>query len=103
MPGVEVKSVNLLGMPVPYAYAVKAGPWIFLTGHEAFDFESGIAEAVAGPPGYPLFGGSRSRREGGFIPQRMPPHLEGFGLELSPAVPPSPAPSNPGTGAPLPL
>ena len=46
MPGMEVKSVNLLGMPVPYAYAVKAGPWIFLTGHEAFDFASGIPEAV---------------------------------------------------------
>jgi hypothetical protein len=25
MAGVEVKTVNLLGMPVPYAYAVKAG------------------------------------------------------------------------------
>jgi hypothetical protein len=22
---------------VSYAYAVKAGPWIFLTGHEAFE------------------------------------------------------------------
>src|SRR5215472_2374091 len=29
----DVKSVeNLLGTPVPYAYAVKAGPWLFLTG-----------------------------------------------------------------------
>src|SRR4051794_39743345 len=86
MPGVEVKSVNLLGMPVPYAYAIKAGPWIFLTGHEAFDFESGIAEAVAGPPGYPLFGGSRSRREGDFILQRMRHILEEFGADLSRAV-----------------
>jgi hypothetical protein len=51
----EVKSVpNLLGTPVSYAYAVKAGPWIFLTGHEAFDFESGIPEEVAGPSGFPL-------------------------------------------------
>src|SRR5918997_233880 len=33
----EVRSVdNLLGTPVSYAYAVKAGPWLFLTGHEAF-------------------------------------------------------------------
>ena len=24
---------DLLGTLVPYAYAVKAGPWIFLTGH----------------------------------------------------------------------
>ena len=30
----EVRSVpNLLGTPVPYAYAVKLDPWIFLTGH----------------------------------------------------------------------
>jgi hypothetical protein len=60
----EVKSVpNLLGTPVSYAYAVKAGPWIFLSAHEAFDFESGIPEEVAGPSGFPLFGRPRSRRE----------------------------------------
>ena len=65
----EVKSVaHLLGTGVPYAYAVKAGPWIFLTGHEAFDFVGGITEAVAGPPGFPLFGRPRWRREGDFIP-----------------------------------
>ena len=48
----EVKSVeNLLGTPVSYAYAVKAGPWLFLTGHEAWDWRTGaIDEAVAGPP-----------------------------------------------------
>ena len=86
MPGMEVKSVNLLGLPVPYAYAVKAGPWIFLTGHEAFDFASGIPEAVAGPPGYPLFGLPRSRREGDFILQRMRRILEDFGSDLSRAV-----------------
>jgi len=64
----EVKSVpNLLGTSVSYAYAVKAGPWIFLTGHEAFDFERGIPEEVAGPSGFPLFGRPRSRREGDFI------------------------------------
>jgi enamine deaminase RidA (YjgF/YER057c/UK114 family) len=82
----EVKSVNLLGMPVPFAYAVKAGPWIFLTGHEAFDFASGIPEAVAGPPGFPLYGKSHSRREGDFILQRMRRILEEFGSELSRAV-----------------
>jgi enamine deaminase RidA (YjgF/YER057c/UK114 family) len=86
MPGVEVKSVNLLGLPVRYAYAVKAGPWIFLTGHEAFDFASGIPEAVADPPGFPLFGKSRSRREGDFILQRMRRILEEFGSDLSRAV-----------------
>jgi hypothetical protein len=39
--GGEVCSKSI-GTPISYAYAVKAGPWIFLTGHEAFDFESGI-------------------------------------------------------------
>ena len=86
MAGIEVKAVNLLGMPVPYAYAVKAGKWIFLTGHEAFDFESGMPEAVAGPPGFPLFGRSRSRREGDFILQRMQRILREFGSDLSHAV-----------------
>ena len=57
MPAPEVKSVaNLLGTPVAYAYAVKAGPWIFLNGHEAFDFASGVPEEVTGPAGFPLFG-----------------------------------------------
>ena len=39
MADIEVRSVEgLAGSAVPYAYAVKAGPWLFLTGHEAFDF-----------------------------------------------------------------
>ena len=79
----EVKSVpNLLGTPVSYAYAVKAGPWIFLTGHEAFDFESGIPGEVAGPSGFPLFGRPRSRREGDFILQRMRRILREFRSDL---------------------
>jgi enamine deaminase RidA (YjgF/YER057c/UK114 family) len=83
----EVKSVpNLLGTPVSYAYAIKAGPWIFLTGHEAFDFERGIPEEVAGPSGFPLFGRPRSRREGDFILQRMRRILREFGSDLGNAV-----------------
>ena len=39
MANTEIRSVEgLAGSGVPYAYAVKAGPWLFLTGHEAFDF-----------------------------------------------------------------
>jgi enamine deaminase RidA (YjgF/YER057c/UK114 family) len=83
----KVKSVpNLLGTPVSYAYAIKAGPWIFLTGHEAFDFASGITEEVAGPSGFPLFGRSRSRREGDFILQRMRRILREFGSDLGNGV-----------------
>jgi hypothetical protein len=87
MAGPEVKAVeNLLGTPVSYAYAVKAGPWIFLNGHEAFDFESGIPEEVAGPAGFPLFGRPRSRREGDFILHRMRRILREFGSDLSHGV-----------------
>jgi enamine deaminase RidA (YjgF/YER057c/UK114 family) len=87
MAAIEVKSVpNLLGTPVSYAYAVKAGEWIFLTGHEAFDFERGIPEAVAGPAGFPLYGPPRARREGDFILQRMRRILREFGSDLGSAV-----------------
>jgi hypothetical protein len=78
----EVKSVpNLLGTAVSYAYAVKAGPWIFLNGHEAFDFASGIPKEVTGSSGLPLFGPPRSRREGDFILQRMRRILQEFGSD----------------------
>ncbi len=87
MAALEVKAVeHLLGSGVPYAYAVKAGPWIFLTGHEAFDFDAGITEAVAGAPGFPLFGRPRWRREGDFILQRMRQILNEFGSDLTHGV-----------------
>jgi enamine deaminase RidA (YjgF/YER057c/UK114 family) len=83
----EVKSVeHLVGTRVPYAYAVKAGPWIFLTGHEAFDFAGGVTEVVAGSPGFPLFGRPRWRREGDFILQRMRRILQEFGSDLEHGV-----------------
>ena len=83
MATLEVKAVeHLLGTGVPYAYAVKAGPWIFLTGHEAFDFDAGVTEAVSGPPGFPLFGRQRWRREGDFILQRVRQILQEFGSDL---------------------
>ena len=83
----DVKSVDrLLGTPVPYAYAIKAGPWIFLTGHEAYDWETGTSDEVTGPPGFPLYGRERSRREGDFILRRMRRVLGEFGSDLSHAV-----------------
>ena len=83
----EVKSVeHLVGTGLPYAYAVKAGPWIFLTGHEAFDFANGVADAVTGPPGFPLFGRPRWQREGDFILQRMGRILQEFGSDLGHGV-----------------
>src|SRR5262249_14632642 len=50
-----------------YAQGMRAGSWLFFTGHEATDFEHGIAGPVAGKPGQPLGGESRYLREGRFI------------------------------------
>ena len=100
MDELQVKSIaGLAGSGVPYAYAVKAGPWIFLTGHEAFEFATGT-DAAAGPAGYPAFGRPRYRREGDFILQRMRRILREFGSDLPHGVRldqyyPSPAPVDP--------
>jgi enamine deaminase RidA (YjgF/YER057c/UK114 family) len=83
----DIRSVdNLLGTPVPYAYAVKAGPWVFLTGHEAYDWATGMMEEVVGPPGFPLYGQHRSRREGDFILRRMRRLLGEFGTDLAHSI-----------------
>src|SRR5690349_23442184 len=86
MVGLEVKSAQLLGTPVSHAYAVKAGPWIFLNGHEAFDFVAGVPDEVAGPAGFPGFGLPKSRREGDFILRRMRRVLGEFGSDLAHGV-----------------
>ena len=85
----EFRSVErLLGTPASYAYAVKAGPWLFLTGHEAFDWRTGaVDEAVSGPPGYPMFGAHhRSRREADFIFGRMRDVLAEFGSDFAHSI-----------------
>jgi len=94
MTTLEVKSVeHLLGSGVPYAYAVKTGAWIFLTGHEAFDFTAGVGEAVAGPPGFPptivcsdfvfVAGQMASGREHGLDPRaHVPDHSLWAGTEI---------------------
>jgi len=82
-----VKSVErLAGGATCYAYAIKAGPWIFLTGHEAFDFARGPAPEVDGPPGYPLSGRPPLRREADYILARMRAILKEFGTDLPNAV-----------------
>jgi hypothetical protein len=53
MSGLEVKCVErFMGTNLSYAYGVKAGPWIFLTGHEPIDFERGLPSEVSGHPGF---------------------------------------------------
>src|SRR5258708_30249674 len=82
-----VKAVaGLVGSGTRFAYAVKAGPWIFLNGHEAFDFERGLAPEVEGPSGHRLSGRPPLRREADYILQRMRTILKGFGCDLANAV-----------------
>jgi enamine deaminase RidA (YjgF/YER057c/UK114 family) len=87
MANIEIRSVeNLAGTGVPYAYAVKAGPWLFLTGHEAFDFASGPAPEVEGPEGFPSFGAPRLKREAEYILKRMRKTLAEFGSDFRHSV-----------------
>ena len=87
MANIEIRSVeSLAGTAVPYAYAVKAGPWLFLTGHEAFDFASGPAPEVEGPAGFPSFGAPRLKREAEFILKRMRKTLAEFGSDFRNSV-----------------
>ena len=82
-----VKSVErLAGSTTSYAYAVKAGPFVFLNGHEAYDFEHGLAPEVEGPPGYRLTGTPPLRREADYILRRMRSILKEFGTDLPHAV-----------------
>src|SRR5215468_11147859 len=82
-----VKAVErLVGSGTRLAYAVKAGPWIFLNGHEAFDFERGLAPEVEGPSGHRLSGRPPLRREADYILQRMRTILKEFGCDLANAV-----------------
>src|SRR6202008_1479153 len=87
MPNIETRAVEgLAGTAVPYAYAVKAGPWLFLTGHEAFDFAAGPAPEVEGPAGFPSFGAPRLKREAEFILKRMRKTLAEFGSDFKHSV-----------------
>ncbi|HZO01697.1 MAG TPA: Rid family hydrolase [Burkholderiales bacterium] len=87
MANIEVRSVEgLAGSAVPYAYAVKAGPWLFLTGHEAFDFATGLAPEVEGPAGFPSFGAPRLKREAEYILKRMRKTLAEFGSDFKSSV-----------------
>ncbi len=83
---VSIKSTRLVASAIKYAYAVKAGPWVFLNGHEAFDFERGLAAEVEGPPGNRLSGRPPLRREADYLLRRMRSILKEFGTDLSNAV-----------------
>jgi enamine deaminase RidA (YjgF/YER057c/UK114 family) len=59
------------GTDIEYAQGMRAGSWLFFTGHMASDFEHGLAAQVAGKPGQPLGLPPRYRREGDFIIERF--------------------------------
>lgn len=72
MPDVKpIAPVRLGRTEIEFAQGMRAGPWLFFTGHEATDFENGIAAPVAGTPGLPLGGAPRYRREGDFLYARL--------------------------------
>jgi enamine deaminase RidA (YjgF/YER057c/UK114 family) len=67
---------------IVFAQGIRAGSWLFFTGHEATDFENGIAEPVAGVPGLPLGGAPRYLREGKFIFDRFAKLIAAEGGDL---------------------
>jgi enamine deaminase RidA (YjgF/YER057c/UK114 family) len=67
---------------IEFAQGMRAGPWLFFTGHEATDFVHGIAAPVAGTPGLPLGGPPRYRREGDFLYARFAKLIAAEGGDL---------------------
>ena len=81
---ITVRAVeHLVGTATSYAYAVKAGPWIFLTGHEGFDFEKGMVPEVTGAAAFPAYGTPPLRREADYLVRRMATVLKGLGSDLA--------------------
>jgi enamine deaminase RidA (YjgF/YER057c/UK114 family) len=67
----HIAPARIGGTDIVYAQGVRAGSWLFFTGHTASDFEHGLAAEVAGKPGLPLGLPPRYRREGDFIIARF--------------------------------
>ena len=70
------------GTDIEYAQGMRAGSWLFFTGHMASDFEHGLAAQVAGKPGHPLDSPPRYRREGDFIIARLAQLIAAQGGDL---------------------
>src|SRR5262245_59857792 len=77
-----IAPVRIGGTDIHYAQGMRAGPWLFFTGHMATDFEHGLAASVAGKPGLPLGGAPRYRREGDFIIDRFAKLIAAEGGDL---------------------
>src|SRR3981081_2072656 len=77
-----IASTRIGGTDIQYTQGVRAGSWLFFTGHMASDFEHGLAAQVAGKPGRPLGLPPRYRREGDFIIERFARLIAGEGGDL---------------------
>jgi enamine deaminase RidA (YjgF/YER057c/UK114 family) len=77
-----IAPVRIGGTDIVYAQGMRAGPWLFFTGHEATDFETGIASSVLGKPGLPLGGAPRYRREADHIFERLAKLIQSEGGDL---------------------
>ncbi len=83
MPDVKpIAPVRIGHTDIMYAQGMRAGSWLFFTGHEASDYENGIAADVAGKPGLPLGGAPRYLREGKFIFDRFARLIAAEGSDL---------------------
>ncbi len=77
-----IAPVRLGQTDIVYAPGIRAGSWLFFTGHEATDYENAIAPAVAGLPGLPLGGAPRYLREGRFLFERLANFIAAEGGDL---------------------
>jgi enamine deaminase RidA (YjgF/YER057c/UK114 family) len=77
---------HLVGSAVNHAYAVKAGSFVFLNGHEGFDFDAGVTPEVAGAPIFPDYGKPGMRREADFVLERMSRILQSVGTDFAHSV-----------------
>ena len=83
MPDVKpIAPVHIGGTDIVFAQGMRAGAWLFFTGHEAINFENGIAAEVAGKPGLPLSGAPRYLREGKFLFDRFAKLIAAEGGDL---------------------
>src|SRR5262249_11473975 len=77
-----IAATRIGGTDIEYAQGMRAGSWLFFTGHMASDFEHGLAAQVAGRPGHPLDSPRRYRREGDFIIARLAQLIAAQGGDL---------------------
>lgn len=77
-----IAPTRISGTDFQYAQGMRAGNWLFFTGHEATDFQTGIVPQVAGKPGLPLGGQARYRREGDFLFERFAKLIAAEGGDL---------------------